>query len=87
MALLSGARNAKNMALGEVMYNRMKELFPQQPNALTSAAVLLANVFGSLGEFDKASDIRIQLHKYGVKKKVGLSRTVVDGQIYVCLFL
>ena len=83
VALLSGARNEKNLQLSNTVYNRMKKLFPQHTNPLTSAAVLLANVSASSGETEKASDIRIQLHKSGAKKKTGLTWTAIDGQIDV----
>lgn len=85
MALLSGARNQKNISMSKLVYNRMKTLFPDQTNALAPAAVLLANVYASAGELDKASDIRMELYKSGAKKKVGLSMTVVNGRVYVCL--
>ncbi|CAF2118156.1 unnamed protein product, partial [Rotaria magnacalcarata] len=45
MALLSGARNAKNIYLSQNIYDRMKNLFPQRKNLLISAAVLLANTY------------------------------------------
>lgn len=85
VALLSGARNQKNISMSKLVYNRMKTLFPDQTNALAPAAVLLANVYASAGELDKASDIRMELYKSGAKKKVGLSMTVVNGRVYVCL--
>lgn len=87
MALLSGARNEKNVHLSEIVYNRMKKLFPNEPNAMLPAAVLLANVCESSGENDKASNIRIDLHELSLKhkKKVGLSWTSVNGQVYVSL--
>ena len=85
MALLSGARNENNIRISQIINDRIKKLFPQQTDCLTSAAILLANVYGSSGEIEKASDIRIQLHQSGAKKKVGLTWTVVNGQIYVCL--
>ncbi|CAM4794541.1 unnamed protein product [Rotaria magnacalcarata] len=82
MALLSGARNEKNSDLSQNIYDRMKNLFPQMTNPLISAAVLLANVYASSGDIDKASDIRIQLNKSGLKKKIGLTWTVTNGEIY-----
>ena len=83
MALLSGARNEKNIYLSQNVYDRMKKLFPEMKDPLMSAAVLVANTYASFGEFHKASDIRIQMIKSGVKKKVGLTWTRVDGLIYV----
>ena len=83
MALLSGARNNKNAHLSEQIYGRMKKLFPDSSNQLTSAAVLLANVYGSSGDIDKASDIRVELARSGGIKQIGVSWTVVNGQVYV----
>ena len=93
VALLSGARNDKNTHLSEQIYGRMRELFPDLSDQLTSAAVLLANVYGSSGDIHKASDIRIELARSGAKKQIGLSWTVVNEQVYVhsvecvCLYL
>ena len=83
MALLSGARNEKNIYVSQSVYDRMKKLFPEMKDPLISAAVLLANVYGSSGEMDKASDIRIQMHKSGVKKRVGLTWTAPNGELFV----
>ncbi|UJR34389.1 hypothetical protein I4U23_021797 [Adineta vaga] len=82
MALLSGARNRNNIHLSQNVYDRMKKLFLSTTNSLVSAAVLLANVYGSLGDIDKAKDIRIQLHQSNTKKKIGLTWTHVNGQLY-----
>jgi len=85
VALLSGARNAKNSYLSQQIFDRMKKNFPGIPNSLTSASILLANVYASSGDFKKAADIRFQLNKLGTKKKIGLSRSVVNQQVYVSL--
>jgi hypothetical protein len=85
VALLSGARNVNNSYLSQNIYDSMKKLFPQMTNPLISAAVLLANVYASSGDINKASDIKRQLHKSGVKKKVGLSWTAVNEQLFVSL--
>ena len=52
-------------------------------NPLISAAVLLANSYKSLDEIDKAANIRIHLHKSDAKKKIDLSWTAVNRQIFV----
>ena len=83
VALLSGARNVKNNSLSQQVYDRMKKLFPESQDPLISASILLANVYASTGDIDKASDIRNQS---GVKKKIGLSSTVINGQLYVSLY-
>ncbi|CAF0885705.1 unnamed protein product [Adineta ricciae] len=82
MALLSGARNVNDSHLAQDIYNRMKKLFPQNADPLTAAAVLLTNVYASSGDMRKASDIQNQLQSSGAKKKVGLSWTAVNGQLF-----
>ncbi|CAF1298082.1 unnamed protein product [Rotaria sordida] len=42
-ALLSGARNNRNIHLSQTIFDRIKKLFPELTNSLTSATVLLAN--------------------------------------------
>ncbi|CAF4874568.1 unnamed protein product [Rotaria sp. Silwood1] len=80
-ALLSGARNDKNSKLAQDIVDRMHKLFPDFKNSLVSASILLANVYASSGAMEKTTDIKIQLHTSGAKKKVGLSLTEVDGKI------
>ncbi|CAF5088131.1 unnamed protein product, partial [Rotaria sp. Silwood1] len=80
-ALLSGARNAKNINLSQKVFDRMKNLFADLKHSMISASILLANVYASSGDIEQASNIRIQLHKSGAKKKVGLSLTEIDGII------
>ncbi len=85
MALLSGARNENNSNLSQQIFDRMNKLFPDLNNSLTSAAILLANVYSSSGDIEKASDIKIQLKKSGAKKKIGLSWSGVNGKFFVSL--
>ncbi|UJR07570.1 hypothetical protein I4U23_011858 [Adineta vaga] len=66
----------------EKVHDRMKKLFPQLTDSLIPASILLANVYASTGEIGKASNIRIQLSKSGVKKQVGVSWTTVNGQYF-----
>ena len=74
-----------NISVSQNIYDRMKKLFPQRRNPLTAAAILLSNVYASAGDIDKASDIRIQLHKSDAKKKIGLTWTVTNGKVHVSL--
>ena len=83
VALLSGARNEKNVHLSKKTYNRMKELFPKSTDELVSAAVLLANVYAASGQIEESSNVRKELDRPGIKKQVGLSWTVTNGQIFV----
>ena len=83
VALLSGARNEKNSQLAQDVFNQMKELFPTLPRSMLPASVLLANVYAASGDLDKASDIRSELHRTGMKKEPGLSSTAVLGKLCV----
>ncbi|CAF0958073.1 unnamed protein product [Adineta steineri] len=82
MALLSGVRNKNNSHLSQQIVDRMKKLFPQMIDSLNSASILLANVYRSTGQIDKASDIRIQLQQSGVRRTVSVSTTAVNGQLF-----
>ena len=83
VALMSGARNAMNIDLSKDMFDRMKKLFPHSTDPIVSASVLLANVYASSGDLEKASEIRRTLGQPGWKKKVGKSWTAVHGQLFV----
>lgn len=85
MALLSGTRNHNNSQLAEVIVNRMKTVFVELPNTLTSASILLSNIYGSTGDIEKASDIKLALMRSGAKKKIGASWTAPDGNIFVII--
>jgi hypothetical protein len=87
VALLSGARNMKNSHLSQQIYNQMKKIFPELTNQLTSASILLANVYASSGEMEKALNIRNQLSESGAKKTIGLTWSAVNGKIFVSLKL
>ncbi len=84
MAILSGARNCRHSVLSEKIYNRMKSLFPDQKAALISGAVLLGNIYSSLGDHGRAKNIQSNRRKeFGIKIKVGLTWTEVNGEIVV----
>ncbi|CAF1282461.1 unnamed protein product [Adineta ricciae] len=84
-AILSGARNSRNTELSQRIHDRMQKLFPRDKDSLTAATILLANVYASTGESEKASDIRSKLSKSGAKKKIGLSWTTINGEVFVSL--
>ncbi|CAF1012481.1 unnamed protein product [Adineta ricciae] len=48
MALLSGARNAKNLDLAEKTFHRIQKHFPQLKHRIVAASVLLANADASI---------------------------------------
>lgn len=87
MALLSGARNARDNHLSGTTVIRMKRLFPAVTDILTSASILLANVYGSSGDTDEASIIKQEMKRSGVTRKMGLSWTFVNGKLYVSVKL
>ena len=85
VALLSGARNEKDSRLAQVVYEQMKKLFPESTRSMVPASVLLANVYAASGDLDRASDIRRELQRSGMKKQPGLSWTAVQGKMYVSI--
>lgn len=87
MALLSGARKEKNSHLAQHVYDQMKKRFPQSKELITSGSALLATLYATVGDVKKATDLQHQIRQSGVKKKIGLSWTVVNGEIYVSLFV
>ena len=83
MTLLASAARQSNSDLSQKFVDRMQELFPSLEKGLTSASILLANVYASLGEMNKTSAIRTRLSQLGSRKEVGLSWTEVNGQLVV----
>jgi TRAP-type mannitol/chloroaromatic compound transport system permease large subunit len=83
VSLLSGARNEQKASLSQKIVDRMKHFFPEMKAGLTAAIVLLANTYASTGQFHQASTVRMEIAKSGWKKKVGVSTTVVNGQLTV----
>ncbi|CAF3568934.1 unnamed protein product [Rotaria sp. Silwood1] len=82
MALLSAARNHRNSIISEKIYNRMKNLFPQKKQGLIAASVLLSNTYLSIGEDEKAKEIRFKrLSEIGKNKIVGITWTEVNGEV------
>jgi len=83
VSILSAARNQHDICLSQKIFDHIKQFFPQIKPGLASARVLLANTYASNGDFSRASNIRIQIEKLALKKKIGISKTVVNGQIQV----
>ncbi|CAF4223605.1 unnamed protein product [Rotaria magnacalcarata] len=63
MALLYGLRNSRNRILSEKIYNRMKSLFLNQKENLLSGAILLSNIYSSIGEHQLSNDFRFDQKK------------------------
>jgi hypothetical protein len=83
VSILSAARNQGDICLSEKIFDRIKQFFPEIKPYLASAGVLLANTYASKGDFSRASNIRKEIFESGLKKKIGISKTVVNGQIQV----
>ncbi|CAF1337435.1 unnamed protein product, partial [Rotaria sordida] len=84
--LLSGVRNNRNKKLSEKIYNRMKSLFPDEKEGLTSSVILVSNLYSSVGEHQQAKEFRLsQIKELGKKVKAGLSWTDGSGEIVAFL--
>jgi hypothetical protein len=82
--MLSGARNHRHSILSQKLYDRMKSLFPDQKSHLIAASVLLSNTYSSVGDEQRAQEVRIsRLNQFGKKIKAGLSWTEVNGELVV----
>ncbi|CAF4818458.1 unnamed protein product, partial [Rotaria magnacalcarata] len=82
MSLLSGARNNRNRHLSEKVYDRMKDLFPNEKQHLVSGAVLVSNVYSSFGEHQLATNFRSsQIKELRTNVTKGLSWTQINDEI------
>ncbi|CAF1120001.1 unnamed protein product [Rotaria sordida] len=76
ISLLSGTRNNRNRNLSENIYNRMKCLFPNEKQDLMSGAILVSNIYSSVGEHELAKTFRYnQIKELGTNVKLGLTWT------------
>lgn len=83
MAILSGARNQKNVDLAEKYFRRIELFFPNVELSRTSARILLANTWASMKNSSKATDLRNKILQTGGKKAIGHSWTIINGKIEV----
>ena len=83
MSILSSARNAKNVLLAEKIYRHIESNFANNEKYLISAQILLANTYGLVGNKNMLSNARMVLDQSKMKKVVGFSWTVINGQVYV----
>jgi glycine betaine/choline ABC-type transport system substrate-binding protein len=82
--MLSGARNHRDSALSQKLYDRMKSLFLDQKSLLIAASVLVSNTYSSVGDEQQAHEVRIsRIKQFGKKSKAGLSWTEVNGELVV----
>ncbi|CAF4110049.1 unnamed protein product, partial [Rotaria sp. Silwood2] len=73
-AMLSGARNHRQVILSQKFYDRMKYLFSDKKSDTISASILLSNTYASLGDNQQAQEIREnRIKEFGNKVKAGLS--------------
>ncbi len=63
--------------------SRLRRRFRLPEWSSWAARVLLANTYASNGDFLKSSNIRMEMVESGLKKKISISKTVVNGQIHV----
>jgi len=62
----------------------MKHLFPEENEALVSGSILLSNIYTSLGDYERAEDIRLtRIKEFGTKVKPGATWTEVNGELVV----
>ena len=84
MALLSGARNIRDSKLSDRIYKKMQHLFSDEKERLIAGSVLLSNIHSSIGDHDRAEDIRLnRIKQLGHNVKVGLSWTSVNNKLVV----
>jgi len=81
---MSGLQNQRHSSLSENLYSRMKHLFPDEKEALRSGSILLSNIYTSLGDNQRAEDIRLnRIKEFGKKDKPGSACTEVNGELGV----
>lgn len=83
MSILSAARNQRDAALAQKIYDRIRLVFGNDETILVSSMILLSNTYALSGDLPTASKMRIQMNRTGLKKEAGVSTTIVDGQIHV----
>ncbi|CAF1173071.1 unnamed protein product [Adineta ricciae] len=81
MTMLSSARNKKDAVLAQQLFDRIRLLFSDEKQILSSATVVLANTYGFSGNLARTSDLRTRMAESGLKKVPGRSSTVANGEI------
>ena len=85
VAMLSSARNEKNACLSQKIFERVRLLFLDDEDLLSSTTVLLTNTYGSSGDFIRTSELRMEMRPSNLKKVPGRSSTIVNGKLVVRL--
>ena len=84
VALLSGARNHRQVALSQQIYDHMQRLFPDQREGLIAASILVSNIYSSSGDEQRAKEVRLaRIKQFGKKVLAGVSWTRVNGELVV----
>jgi len=84
VALLSGARNSRQSVLASRIYQKMKQIFPNEKHQMIPASILLSNIYTSIGDDKQASQIRHhRLKNYGKKVTPGEATTEDGDEILV----
>ncbi|CAL5406195.1 unnamed protein product [Camellia sinensis] len=78
MSLLSGARNHRNIEIGEYAALRVIEMAPEA----IGCYVLLSNMYAVAGQWDKVSQVRETMKKKGLKKDPGYSAIEHKGLLH-----
>lgn len=84
VTMISGARNQRQPFLSQRLYDRMKCLFPDHRSELVAASILLSNTYLSVGDEQRAQEVRLdRIQQFGKKVKPGLTWTAVNGELLV----
>ncbi len=81
-SLLSACRKYKNLLLAQQIHNGINKRFANNEKYLVSSSVLLSNIYGELGEYDKCNDIWKEIKQKGWKKLPGISEIDIYGKIH-----
>ena len=87
MAILSAARNQRNISLFKEIFERFKKNFPNADQHRVSASVLLANTYSLIGNEVESLKIRKKIDELGVKKKGGRSWTFINNKVVVSIHI
>jgi len=77
MSILGGCRQTMNVDLAERIFQQMVSLKQD-----ASSYILMANIYSSVGMFEKGDEMRKQLSKMGIKKVPGVSNVEIDGKVH-----
>ena len=73
----------KNTYLSQKIFDRIRLLFSDNEDRLSTATVLLANAYGLSRDLTRTSELRMEMSQSKLKKVLGRSSTIVDGKLVV----